>query len=81
MSQRMTLKLDAVTVRRTLARFWDVTREQPGIALLSVVTSAGYILLLTFANTYVMGLIVDRVQASPVPANQVVEVFSPYVGR
>ena len=79
MSQRMTSKLDAHTVRRTLARFWDVTREQPGIALLSVVTSAGYILLLTFANTYVMGLIVDRVQASPVPAEKVVEVFSPYV--
>ncbi len=79
MSQRMTTKLNAATVRRTLSRFWDVTREQPGIAALSVITSAGYILLLTFANTYVMGLIVDRVQASPVAADQVWEVFAPYI--
>ena len=34
---------------------------------------------LTFANTYVMGLIVDRVQASPVSADQVLPVFGPYV--
>ena len=49
-------------------RFWAVTRGQPLIAAMSVVTSAGYRLLLTFANTYVMGLIVDRIQASPVAA-------------
>jgi len=49
-------------------RFWTVTREQPLIAAISVMTSTGYILLLTFANTYVMGLIVDRIQASPVAA-------------
>ena len=79
MSQRMTSKLDAATVRRTLQRFWAVTRERPLIATMSVVTSAGYILLLTFANTYVMGLIVDRIQASPVAADRVVEVFAPYV--
>ena len=79
MSQRFTTELKPVTVRRTLQRFWSVTREQPLIAALSVFTSAGYILLLTFANTYVMGLIVDRVQAGPVPAGQVVAVFWPYV--
>ena len=79
MSQRFTTELKPATVRRTLQRFWSVTREQPMIAALSVFTSAGYILLLTFANTYVMGLIVDRVQAGPVPAGQVVTVFWPYV--
>ncbi len=79
MSQRFTTELKPATVHRTLQRFWSVTREQPLIAALSVFTSAGYILLLTFANTYVMGLIVDRVQAGPVPAGQVVAVFWPYV--
>ena len=79
MSQRFTTELKPATVRRTLQRFWSVTREQPLIAALSVFTSAGYILLLTFANTYVMGLIVDRVQAVPVPSGQVVAVFWPYV--
>ena len=79
MSQRFTTELKPATVRRALQRFWSVTREQPLIAALSVFTSAGYILLLTFANTYVMGLIVDRVQAGPVPASQVAAVFWPYV--
>ena len=60
MSQRNTAPLKRSTVRRTLQRFWEVTREQTPIAVLSVITSAGYILLLTFANTYVMGHISRR---------------------
>ena len=79
LSQRNTRSLDRTTVRRTLQRFWDVTRMLPGITALSVISSAGYTLLLTFANTYVMGLVVDRVEASPVPADRVFEVFWPYV--
>lgn len=39
----------------------------------------GLHLLLTFANTYVMALIVDRVQAGPVAGDQVFEVFGPYI--
>ena len=42
-------------------------------------SSAGYIFLLTFANTYVMALIVDRVQAGPVAGDQIFEVFGPYI--
>ena len=79
LSQRNTARLERSTMRRTLSRFWDVTRMQPGIAALSVIASAGYTLMLTFANTYVMGLVVDRVQASPVPAERVFSVFGPYV--
>lgn len=79
MSQRSTSPLKRSTVRRTLKRFWDVTRTQPLIVFLSVFSSAGYIFLLTFANTYVMALIVDRVQAGPVAGDQVFEVFGPYI--
>ena len=79
MSQRSTSPLKRSTVRRTLQRFWDVTRTQPLIVFLSVFSSAGYIFLLTFANTYVMALIVDRVQAGPVTGDQVCEVFGPYI--
>ena len=79
MSQRSTSPLKRSTVRRTLQRFWDVTRTQPLIVFLSVFSSAGYIFLLTFANTYVMALIVDRVQAGPVTGDQVFEVFGPYI--
>lgn len=79
MSQRSTSPLKRSTVRRTLRRFWDVTRTQPLIVFLSVFSSAGYIFLLTFANTYVMALIVDRVQAGPVTGDQVFEIFAPYI--
>ena len=79
MSQRSAAPLKRSTVKRTLQRFWAVTRMQPGITALSVITSAGYTALLTYANTYVMGLIVDRVQARPVAPDQVAAVFGPYV--
>lgn len=79
MSQRSTSPLKRSTVRRTLRRFWDVTRTQPLIVFLSVFSSAGYIFLLTFANTYVNALIVDRIQAGPVAGDQVFEVFGPYI--
>lgn len=79
MSQRSTSPLSRSTVRRTLQRFWGVTRTQPLIVFLSVFSSAGYIFLLTFANTYVMALIVDRVQAGPVAGDRVFEVFGPYI--
>ncbi len=75
--RRSTSPLKRSTVRRTLRRFWDVTRTQPLIVFLSVFSSAGYIFLLTFANTYVMALIVDRAQAGPVAGDQVFEVFGP----
>lgn len=79
MSQRSTSPLSRSTVRRTLQRFWGVTRTRPLIVFLSVLSSAGYIFLLTFANTYVMALIVDRIQAGPVAGDQVFEVFGPYI--
>ncbi|WP_077598381.1 ABC transporter ATP-binding protein [Olsenella urininfantis] len=80
MSMRSTTdKNDRQTIRRTLHYFWWVTKQKPGAFALSIVSSVGYIALLTFANTYVMGLIVDRVQASPVAAEQVFSVFGPYI--
>ena len=79
MAARPTDENDRATIRRTLHYFWGVTRQKMGAFVLSIVSSVGYIALLTFANTYVMGLIVDRVQASPVSADQVLPVFGPYV--
>jgi len=79
LAARPTDKNDRATIRRTLHYFWGVTRQKMGAFVLSIVSSVGYIALLTFANTYVMGLIVDRVQASPVSADQVLPVFGPYV--
>jgi ATP-binding cassette subfamily B protein len=70
---------DRTTIRRTLHYFWWVTKQKPGAFALSVIASVGYIALLTFANTYVMGLIVDRIQASPVTPDEVFSVFGPYI--
>ena len=77
MSQRNVTKLEKPAVRRTLRRFWEVTRMKPGAAALAVFTSVAYIALLVFVNTWVMGLIVDRVQAAPVAADDVWTVFDP----
>ena len=74
-----TSELDPTTTRRTLERFWDVTRRMPAITALSIISSVGYVVLLTFVNTYVMGLIVDRVQAGQVAPQDVWQVFGPYV--
>ena len=79
MSQRNVTKLEKPAVKRTLRRFWEVTRMKPGAAALAVFTSVAYVALLIFVNTWVMGLIVDRVQASPVAPDQVWEVFGPYI--
>ena len=79
MSQRSSAPLNGSTIRRTLSWFWWVTRKRPFAAFMAVFTSVAYTALLNYANTYVMGLIVDRVQAEPVAAADVVHVFAPYV--
>ncbi len=42
-------------------------------------STIGFVGFLTYGNPYVMGLIVDRVSAGPVPADQVFPVFGPYI--
>ena len=79
MSQRANAPRDRATVRRTLSWFWWVTKKKPFATFMAVFTSVAYTALLTYANTWIMGLIVDRVQAEPVAAADVVHVFAPYV--
>ncbi|MEE1159161.1 MAG: ABC transporter transmembrane domain-containing protein, partial [Atopobiaceae bacterium] len=79
MSQRKTGPLERSTVRRTLHHFWWVTQKKPFATFMAVFTSVAYTALLTYANTWIMGLIVDRVQAEPVTADKVFEVFGPYI--
>ena len=79
MSQHSSAPLKRSTVRRTLHWFWWVTKKRPFATFMAVLTSVGYTALLTYANTWIMGLIVDRVQAQPVTADQVWSTFGPYV--
>lgn len=65
--------------RRTLHYYWQATRRHLGYFVGLMLTTFSYIALLSYGNPYVMSLIVDRVSASPVPADQVFEVFAPYI--
>ena len=79
MSQRNTAPRDRATIRRTLHWFWWVTKKRPFATFMAVFTSVAYTALLNYANTWVMGLIVDRISADPVPAGLVFSVFAPYI--
>ena len=79
MSQRNTAPRDRATIRRTLHWFWWVTKKRPFATFMAVFTGVAYTALLNYANTWVMGLIVDRVSADPIPAAQVFEVFAPFI--
>ncbi|MCL2883369.1 MAG: ABC transporter ATP-binding protein/permease [Coriobacteriia bacterium] len=47
--------------------------------LLSIIATLAFVFFLSFANPYIVGLIIDRVQADPVAADQVLTVFGPYI--
>ncbi len=63
------------TAARTLYYYWNVTRSRLGIFLLGIFATFGYVALLTYANGYYMGKIVDRVSEGSIPSDQVFTVF------
>ncbi len=67
------------TIRRTLHFFWQVTKKRPAPFIVGVLSTIGFVALLTYANTYVMGLIIDRIQMGPVAADEVFDVFGGYI--
>ena len=67
------------TTRRTLHYYWLVTRRHFGLFALLVFSTLFFGGFQTYMNSFVMGLIVDRVSAAPVAADQVFVVFGPYI--
>ena len=67
------------TTRRTLHYYWQVTRKHLGLYVTMILSTIGFGILLTYGNPYVMSLIVDRISAEPVAADQVFNVFGPYI--
>ncbi len=65
--------------RRTLHYYWIATRKHLGLFLGLLASTIGFVGLLTYGNPYVMSLIVDRVSAGAVPADEVLPVFGPYI--
>ena len=67
------------TTRRTLHYYWLVTRKHLGLYVAMLLSTVGYIALLSYGNPYVMSLVVDRISAEPVAADQVFTVFGSYI--
>ncbi|MBR0404792.1 MAG: ABC transporter ATP-binding protein [Eggerthellaceae bacterium] len=67
------------TTWRTLHYYWQATKKHLGLFVALVCATIVFGFLLTYANPYLMSLIVDRVAAEPVSAEQVFPVFGPYI--
>ena len=64
---------------RTLHYYWRVTARQWPVFLLALISTLGFVSLLSYGNPFVVARIVDRVSASPVASDQVFTVFAPYI--
>jgi len=67
------------TTKRTLHYYWQATKKHFGLFALVIGATIGFSGFLTYGNPFVMSKIVDRVSMGSVPADQVFEVFGPYV--
>ena len=72
-------KKQAGSVRRTIHYFWMVTKKKLFFFWLDILSTFGYVGLLTYGNTYLMSRIVDRISQGNVPPDQVLSVFGPYI--
>lgn len=70
---------DSSTTRRTLHYYWVVTRKHIGLFTSLILATVAFVALLSYGNPYVMSLVVDRVSAGPVAADEVFSVFGPYI--
>ena len=75
----MNKKKNKSVTKRTIHYFWGVTKTQMGFFLLGIFSTLGYVAFLSYANTYYMGRIVDRVTEGGVGAADVFHVFGPYI--
>lgn len=64
---------------RTLYYYRHVTARQWPVFLLALISTLGFVSLLSYGNPFVVAKIVDRVSAEPVAADQVFSVFAPYI--
>lgn len=67
------------TARRTLHYYWAATSKHLGLFIGLMLSSIGFIVLLSYGNPLLMSMIVDRVSAEPIAPDQVFEVFGPYI--
>lgn len=66
-------------VRHTLHYFWEVTRTKLWVFILGILATLGYVGFLSYANSYFIGRIVDRVSEGGVTKDQVFTIFGPFI--
>lgn len=64
---------------RAVFYYWKVTKAHLGLFILSIVTTISHYFLLTYANPYVMSLMVDKISDGTVAGDEVFNVFAPYI--
>ncbi|MDR1013887.1 MAG: ABC transporter ATP-binding protein/permease [Coriobacteriales bacterium] len=64
---------------RTLHFYWQVTAAQMPLFVLALVSTLGFVFLLSFANPWVVAQVIDRVSASSVAPDEVLAVFGPSI--
>ncbi|MBQ9438035.1 MAG: ABC transporter ATP-binding protein [Lachnospiraceae bacterium] len=64
---------------RTLHYFWMATRKAVRFFLLDILSTFGFVALLTYLNNYYMGKMVDMTASMQVEKGQVFAVFGPYI--
>ena len=69
----------STTTRRTLHYYWQVTRKHFGLFAALMASTFLFVALLSYGNPYVMSLVVDRVSAGSVEADQVFAAYGPYI--
>ena len=76
----MTVKKDNKSLtKRTLYYFWKATKKIPHFFLLDILSTFGYVALLTYANNYCMGKMVDMTGSMTVGPGEVFQVYGPYI--
>ena len=63
------------TAKRTLQRYWSVTKTQWPIFSLGILATMGFVFFLSYGNPYLIGKVVDKVTQGPIAKDQVFSTF------
>ena len=63
------------TAKRTLQRYWSVTKTQWPIFSLGILATMGFVFFLSYGNPYLIGKVVDKVTQGPIAKGQVFSTF------
>lgn len=65
--------------RRTLHYYWQATRAQLPMFLLSVIATLCFVFMLSYANPYIMGKVIDVVSGGGITRENALPTFAPYI--